>query len=448
VAAASTTAPTRPLIRLTWDRRAALTALALLAWAALLLVARLWGLDILESGRVIRLASPPIVGWDEWTLDARVVFPLVVGGAGVVAAPRLARTLPWGWLLLGFAALAALWAVALALTMGTSGLLRPLVLRGDEYLLDVPNVGSPGRFLDQFVENIDRYVVHVRSHPPGFLLILWTLDWLGLGGRGWAAALCIGGGASSVPAVLIATRQLAGEGAARRAAPFLALAPAAIWVATTADAFFAGVGAWSACAVILALHRTGRRSDVLALLGGLGFGVLLMLAYALVLVGAIPFVVAVRQRRIRPIVIAAAGAAAVLGVVALFGFWWPDGLEATGEQYRLSVAKDRPLRYFAISNLAAFGIVLGPALAVALVRLRDLRLWLVVGGALLAVTIADVSNYSKGEVERIWLPFTVWVLAAGAVLWGTADGEKVARRWLALQVGFAILFEVAIKTRW
>jgi hypothetical protein len=184
---------------------------------------------------------------------------------------------------------------------------------------------------------------------------------------------------------------------------------------------------------------------VLALLGGLGFGVLLMLAYALVLVGVIPLVVAVRRRRVVPLLLAGAGAAAVLGVVALFGFWWPDGLHATGEQYRLSVAKDRPLRYFALSNLAAFGIVLGPALAVALVRLRERALWFVVGGALLAVALADVSNYSKGEVERIWLPFTVWVLAAGAVLWGS---ERVARRWLTLQVAFAILFEVAVKTRW
>jgi hypothetical protein len=445
VAAASTTAPTRPLLRIAWDRRLALTLAALVAWGVLLLVARLWGEAILDSGRVIRLASPPVVGWDDWTLDARVVFPLVVGGAGVVAAPHLARRLSWRWLLLGFFALGALWAVSLALTMGTSGILHPLVLRGDEYLLDVHRVGSPGPFLDHFVENIDQYVVHVRSHPPGFLLILWTLDWMGLGGRGWAAALCIGGGASAVPAVLIATREVAGEDLARRAAPFLALAPAAIWIATTADAFYAGVAAWSACAVILALHRTGWRSHVLAVLGGLGFGVVLMLAYALVLTGLIPAVVAVRRRRIVPLLLAGGGAAAVLGAMALLGFWWPDGLHATGEQYRLSVAKDRPLRYFAVSNLAAFGIVLGPALAAALVRLRDLRLWTVIGGALLAIAVADVSNYSKGEVERIWLPFTVWVLAAGAVLWGP---EKVARRWLALQVGFAILFEVAVKTRW
>jgi hypothetical protein len=252
-----------------------------------------------------------------------------------------------------------------------------------------------------------------------------------------------------VPAVLIATRELAGEDAARRAAPFLALAPAAIWIATTADAFFAGVGAWSACAVIIALRRSGRRSDVLALLGGLGFGVLLMLAYALFLVGLIPLVVAVRERRVRPILVAGVGAGVVLGTVALFGFsWWPDGLSVAGEQYRLSVAKDRPLRYFAMSNLAALGIVLGPALAVALARLRDMRLWLVVGGALLAVAIADVSNYSKGEVERIWLPFTVWILAAGAVLWGPKASAALARRWLALQVAFAILFEVAVRTRW
>ncbi len=132
MAAASTTAPTRPLVNLPWDRRATLTTLALLGWALLLLVARLWGEEILESGRVIRLAAPPVVGWDDWSLDARVVFPAVTGIAGVLAAPVMARRLPWRWLLLAFATLAALWAVSLALTMGTWGLLRPLVLRGDE----------------------------------------------------------------------------------------------------------------------------------------------------------------------------------------------------------------------------------------------------------------------------------------------------------------------------
>ena len=45
------------------------------------------------------------------------------------------------------------------------------------------------------------------------------------------------------------------------------------------------------------------------------------------------------------------------------------------------------------------------------------RLWLLVGGGLLAALAADVSGLSSGEVERIWLPFTIWVLPAGAALW-------------------------------
>ena len=76
-------------------------------------------------------------------------------------------------------------------------------------------------------------------------------------------------------------------------------------------------------------------------------------------------------------------------------------------------------------------------------RLRDLRLWLVIAGALLAVAIADVSNYSKGEVERIWLPFTVWVLAAGALL---------PLRWwrllLVSQVATAVAVQALLLTRW
>lgn len=62
-------------------------------------------------------------------------------------------------------------------------------------------------------------------------LILWGMNRMGFHGASWAAALMIAGGASAVAAVLVALRNLAGEGAARASAPFLAFAPAAVWVA-------------------------------------------------------------------------------------------------------------------------------------------------------------------------------------------------------------------------
>src|SRR5262249_56200471 len=94
----------------------------------------------------------------------------------------------------------------------------------------------------------------------------------GLGGSAWAGAVCIAGGVAAVPAVLAAVRDVAGEEMARRAAPFLVLTPAAIWIATSADAFFLGVGAWAVALVVLATGRTDPSADAYAPAGRGPFG--------------------------------------------------------------------------------------------------------------------------------------------------------------------------------
>jgi hypothetical protein len=70
-------------------------------------------------------------------------------------------------------------------------------------------------------------------------------------------------------------------------------------------------------------------------------------------------------------------------------------------------------------------------------------LHLVVLGALLATVVADLSMLSKAETERIWLPFTVWLTAAGALL-----PPRSHRWWLALNVGGALLLNHFILTNW
>jgi len=57
-----------------------------------------------------------------------------------------------------------------------------------------------------------------------------------------------------------------------------------------------------------------------------------------------------------------------------------------------------------------------------------------------------ISGMSKGEVERIWLPFAVWLLPAGAVL--AAGRARVATGWLGLQATVAIVVATAVKTSW
>ena len=101
---------------------------------------------------------------------------------------------------------------------------------------------------------------------------------------------------------------------------------------------------------------------------------------------------------------------------AVAGFWWFAGLAATRARYQAGVASRRPYGVFLLVDVACLAIATGPAIAIALGRLRDRRLWWLVGSALTAVGLAGLSGMAKGEVERIWLPFSIWLLPAGAAL--------------------------------
>ena len=226
----------------------------------LVLVANRWGQALLDDGVRLRILAPPLIG--RFRLGPPggllpLLVPFAVGALLVTRLPRAAASMRWTRLLGLGAAAAVAWAVALALVDGAAGLTRPMGLRG-HYLLDVAQVGSPGEFLRSFTDQIDAYGTHVRSHPPGLVLLLWGLSTVGLGGSGAAAALVIAGGASAVPALLLTVRELAGEAMARRTLPFLVVAPAAVYVASTGDALFAGVALWGVACVVLATGRADR----------------------------------------------------------------------------------------------------------------------------------------------------------------------------------------------
>jgi hypothetical protein len=413
------------------------------AWCSVILAARVVVQDLVADGAHLRLPFPPLDASLDWRPGWGLVWSVAVGIAAVVWAPRIARSCSWHELLVRSTLLGGAWAVALALLDGTQGLVSSVPLK-NEYFLDVPRVGSPIAFLSGFVDHIGEYRIHVQGHPPGYLLGLWALDRLGLGSVSVVAAFEIIVGVLAIPAVLVAVREVAGTDVARRAAPFVAVAPVAIWIATSADAVYAGVGAWAVALVVLATGRHDRRGTIAALAGGLLFGVTAFLSYGLVLLALIPVGVAWRRRRLAPLVGAAIGALVVFVGFAVAGFWWFDGLAATRRQYLAGVAARRPTLAFLLVDMACFAVALGPALAVALARLRDRRMWLLVGAALLAVTLAALSGMSKGEVERIWLPFAMWVLPAAAVF----GFHRRASHWLALQVVFTIGLQTLVRSPW
>ena len=275
--------------------------------------------------------------------------------------------------------------------------------------------------------------------------MLWALDGAGLGGATAAAVLVIAGGALTAPAALVAVRALASEARARAAAPYLVFTPAAVWMATSLDALYAGVSAVGIALFALACasgRGRARPRTLLALAAGLVLGCALMLSYGIAVLGAIVVAVAVGRRRPAAVACAGAGVAVVFVAFLALRFNWFEGLAATREQYLAGVSRRRPYAEFLVISLAAFALAAGPAAAAGLVRLRDRGVWLLAGGALVALAAADLSGMSKGETERIWLPFAPWLLVATAAL------GHGSRGWLAAQVGLALLLQFAVRSPW
>lgn len=389
---------------------------------------------------LVAIGAGSLAGGADFRGGVLLLLPIAIGVGVAFFGGRIASRARWRTLLLVAVIAAAAWAVSLALVDGAEALTRPLQNRYD-YLHDVPLVGdAPGAFLETFTKRIRSLTTHVQGHPPGALLTFWLLDRAGLGGAGWAAALVIGAGASAAAASLIALREVAGESIARRAAPFLALTPAAIWIATSADALFLGVSAWSIALFAVATGRTGARSDALAIAGGTALGAALFLSYGVVPLAALLVAIAIARRGLRPLLVAAAGVTVVVGAFALAGFWWLDGARASVERYAAGAARHRSYASAIVTNLGTFAVALGPATAVALTRLRGKRVWLLVGAAIAAIGIANLSGLSKGEVERIWLPFVPWIMTACVALAG--------RGWLGLQAATAVVVQVVLRSPW
>jgi hypothetical protein len=140
-------------------------------------------------------------------------------------------------------------------------------------------------------------------------------------------------------------------------------------------------------------------------------------------------------------------------VVAVFlaaGFWWFDGYTLVQQRYWGGIAANRPFQYWSWANLASVVCAIGLGSVAGIGRIFDaaairrqpgLRLVLIT--ALVSILFADLSMLSKAETERIWLPFTVWLTAAGAFL-----PPRSARLWLAVNVIGALVLNNVILTNW
>ncbi|WP_196054654.1 hypothetical protein [Nocardia aurantiaca] len=411
-------------------------------------------------------AAPIFGGWLPH-LGWGTVPAVALATAVVRFGPDLARRLSWTRLLLTTWATAAAWAFALAMVDGWQRGFAGRLTTRDEYLHEVGGVHDIGAMLRGFSGRIldfqpDSWTTHVSGHPPGALLVFVLLDRIGLGGGAWAGLLCLLVGTSAAAAVPFTIRALGSEHRARSAAPFLALMPAVIWIAVSADGLFAGVGAWSVALLALAT-RLEPGWILTAVASGLLFGCTVFLNYGLVLM-AIPAAAVLLARSFQPAIPALVGALAVVAAFAAAGFWWLTGYHLVVERYYQGIASERPYAYWVWGNLAATVCAVGLATVAASCRvLVELKIqpvhpwqdrlsrWrsrvdpaaLLAAAGVTAILIADFSGLSKAETERIWLPFDVCALSATALL-----PRHSSRFWLVAQAAGALLINHVILTNW
>ena len=423
-----------------------LCAAALLAAAVAVPMGTGWDVHARADSHV---ALAPWHGWWDPHLGPGTVPAAALAIAAIVWSASLAARLPWRRLLAVTYVASLAWLLSLALVDGTDGLSRVLG-NPHEYLQTARAVEAVGPLLATFTDRIpadagDNWPTHVAGHPPGMLLFFVALVRIGLGGDLAAGLVVTVIAASIAPAVLITLRRIDAEDVARRVAPFLAITPAAVYLAVSADAVMAAVGAWAMALLAGAVTSEGRRSMLLGACAGLLFGVLLLMSYGLALFAliALGLVIACRAWR----VIAPCGAAAAVVVLApgLQGFWWPEALGVLRARYWDGIASDRPGWYWTWANLALLVATAGPAVAASLTRVRALPRPVIgiILGAIAAVLAADLSQMSRAEVERIWLPLIPWLTVALAAL-----PTRWHRAALGSQIAVALALQHLMYTSW
>lgn len=366
-----------------------------------------------------------------------------------LALPPLAARLPWRSLLVSAYLATWAWIMALAFVDGSEGLSSVFDRKG-EYVYDAQHVTSIPQMLRTFVAHIpydapDNWHTHVAGHPPGALLFFVLLDRLGITSHLWIGIIVVTLASSAVVAALVALRAMGSENLARTATPWLVLAPSAIWMGVNGDALFTAIAAWGLCLLAIA-GKTGRRSPAVA--AGILLGLNVYMSYGLVLLAVPAIAVLWICRTWRPLPWAIGGA---LGVAALFtaaGFSWWEAYPVLVTRYYDGIASQRAYSYWVWGNLAAWTFTVGlatwaafPAMTASIRRRNPLAV--MAFACLIAIVLADLSGMSRAEVERIWLPFTLWIVALPALL-----PHSWQRPLLLSQVILALLVQHLVLTRW
>lgn len=396
---------------------------------------------------------PPLhATWDP-RIGLLTLPAIAIGLALWLVLPRLAETLSWRAMLATAFATTWIWTMALAMTEGKDGLAR-VFERRQEYVYDAQHVRSISTMMHTFIDRIpysaapDNWHVHVAGHPPGALLFFVLLDRLGITGFFSIGLVVVTIGSTAIVAVLITLRALGSTSLARAAMPWIVLAPSAVWMGVSGDAVFTTVAAWGLALLALAATSPGPRRVVTGVGAGLLLGLCVYLSYGLVLLGFLAVSVLLIARSWRPLPWALGGSVIVVAAFTAAGFSWWKAYPVLAQRYSDGIASSRPYDYWVWADIAAWTFTAGFAVWAAFpaashaFRQRNVVAQLA-AAALLTIGFAAVSGMSKAETERIFLPFTIWIVALPILL-----PRRAHRPLLLSQVVIGLGVEQLLLTRW
>lgn len=404
------------------------------------------------QGAHLGTESAPFLGHFRWRVGpVSLLAPLIATVAIISSIRGIPERLPWLAIQMTSFVLSLLWAVSLAVVDGKPGLTRGLT-NPDEYLSDVNRIGHTATtFLATFIDVLPTYSSATRGHPPGPVLLLWSLEQVGITNHLVLGLLITTIGALATPLILSAVRYSCGDVAARRYFPIVCLAPYAVWSAVSLDAVVVFLSAALVWAGVRASRRqcSGWQAAAWAFLAGLIIGVAALFSYAAPWLGlSLVFLYFARRR---PFLNAATGLGALLPVLGaqLAGFGWVDGLLAAHADYGSRVEPDRSAWWWSGLSLVTLLLAAGPPLIASARKIRNTPAWPFVAGAGIAVVFSVLMGLARGGVEHAWLPFFPWLTVA-AVAPERQGGPPTDRPTPLVIVGAvtAIVVEAVLVTTW
>lgn len=379
-----------------------------------------------------------------WPALVGLIVALGVAGAAPLAIERLRSGAAFA--LLAYAGTLAVGLSVNAARRGPAGWSHVFDLSGRgsfeasrEYLPALRWLESGvGHYVRRFPEILPYLPTHTKGNPPGPLVAMHVLS---ITSAGRLTAVCVLVGALVAPLTYQLGRELGDERRGRQAAALAALSPTVVlFGVTSVDFVFAAFAAAVACLLV-----TRRRAVVAA--GCVAAGIAVFFSWVLLAIPVWSALTVLRRDGLRAGVIlgAAAFGGVVLVTLALGAVWGYDPvsiLRTAARIYGGGAAAHRPYAYWVVGSPAAWLAMLGAP--VAWLALRALaRGEPAAVGLAAVVSVSALAGFTKGETERIWLPYVPLACVSAAAL--PVRRLRLILAALALQ---AVLIEALFGTVW